>query len=206
MKAAAVKALEEEESRAKEAAADELRRLQEQAELDFSMEDEDDLDYDVELDDEDWEASVRLANELQGIQSPLAEYFAGENVFENSDDLLPLEFDNLSKEEEDALGRAAREAVRKYEEEMRAKQSEKKNARTSWDNEMVIATPPQPSPKRDGAINGVEKVDMMDRSGPAGIDADYSKMTVTQLKDLLRSKGLKLSGKKEELIERLERS
>ena len=180
--------------------------MQKQAELDFSMEDEDDLDYDDELDDEDWEASVRLANELQGVKSPLAEYIPGEDVFENSDDLLSLEFDNLSKEEEDALGRAAREAVRKYEEEMRMKQSEKKNAWTSWNDEMVIATPPQPSPNKGDAIKGVKKADMIDSSGPAGVDADYSKMTVTQLKDLLRSKGLKLSGKKEELIERLEGS
>ena len=37
-------------------------------------------------------------------------------------------------------------------------------------------------------------------------DADYSKMTVTELKDLLRSKGLKVTGKKNELIERLESS
>jgi hypothetical protein len=70
---------------------------------------------------------------------------------------------------------------------------------------MVIATPPQPSPNKGDAIKGVKKADMID-SGPAGVDADYSKMTVTQLKDLLRSKGLKLSGKKEELIERLEGS
>ena len=33
---------------------------------------------------------------------------------------------------------------------------------------------------------------------------DYSSMTVTQLKDELRSRGLKVSGKKAELIERLE--
>jgi len=35
-------------------------------------------------------------------------------------------------------------------------------------------------------------------------DIDYSKMTVVQLKDILRAKGLKVSGRKAELIERLE--
>ena len=69
------------------ALAEERSRLQDQTELDFSMEDDDYLNYD-ELDDEDWEASIRLANELQGVKSPLAEYIAGEDVFENSDDLL----------------------------------------------------------------------------------------------------------------------
>ena len=32
---------------------------------------------------------------------------------------------------------------------------------------------------------------------------DYSKLTVVQLKDVLRSKGMKVSGRKAELIERL---
>ena len=39
-------------------------------------------------------------------------------------------------------------------------------------------------------------------SPPLGID--YSKMTITELKDMLHSKGLKVSGNKAELIERLE--
>jgi hypothetical protein len=211
----------EEEARAKAelAVAEEQRRLEEQAEAareavrlmqeqqDASMEDEDDLDYDEdELGEEDWEASVRLANELQGFPSALAESIAGDVGDEIGDDLLRYEFDNLSKEEEDALGRAAREAVRKYEEEMRMKQSDKKNARALWEDEMVIAVPPQPSPLKGEAVSGVENVDKDDRSASEDGGADYSQMTVTQLKDLLRSKGLKVSGKKDELIERLESS
>ena len=38
---------------------------------------------------------------------------------------------------------------------------------------------------------------------PTEDTVDYSKMTVVQLKDVLRSKGMKVSGKKAELIERL---
>jgi hypothetical protein len=37
-------------------------------------------------------------------------------------------------------------------------------------------------------------------------NTDYSSMTVAELKDILRSKGLKVGGKKSELIERLEES
>jgi hypothetical protein len=112
----------------------------------------------------------------------------------------------LSKEEEQSLGKAAREAVRKYEEELRMKQSEKKSARASWDDEMWDDAPPQPSSRKGEAIDGVEKVDEIYPSAPEGANADYSNMTVTQLKDLLRSKGMKVSGKKDELIQRLESS
>jgi hypothetical protein len=46
--------------------------------------------------------------------------------------------------------------------------------------------------------------DLAEEDGEAGIeDEDYSKLTVPTLKDLLRSKGLKVSGTKAELIERL---
>merc|ERR1719298_156663 len=82
-------------------------------------------------------------------------------------------------------------SVRKYEEEMRMKETQKKDIRTSWDDEMVSPT------FRD------------DDTPPSKAEEepiDYSKMTVAQLKDLLRSKGMKLSGKKAELIERLESS
>ena len=47
---------------------------------------------------------------------------------------------------------------------------------------------------------------MMKQEESAGAEEgeeDYSTMTVLQLKDLLRRKGLKVSGKKAELIERL---
>mmetsp|Transcript_16777 Transcript_16777/g.21650 ORF Transcript_16777/g.21650 Transcript_16777/m.21650 type:complete len:104 (-) Transcript_16777:288-599(-) len=103
-----------------------------------------------------------------------------------------MEMNDLSAEEEDALGRAAREAVRKYEEEM-AMKSQMKSKRKK-----AMSSPPPAA--EEGLINGIEE------EAPAEAAVDYSKMTVAQLKDVLRSKGLKVSGRKAELIERLEMS
>lgn len=73
------------------------------------------------------------------------------------------------------------------------KETQKQDIRTSWDDEMV-------SPIfRDDDVPP-SKVE----EEPASEDAmDYSEMTVAQLKDLLRTKGMKVSGKKAELIDRL---
>jgi len=176
------------------AAEEEQRLLEEQAaaareavrlmELDDEGEDFDEED---ELSDEDYESSALLANELLGVSPAIG----GDLMDELTDEFLQVEMNGLTEEEEDALGKAAREAVRKYEEEMRMKETQKKDIRTSWDDEMVSPT------FRD------------DDTPPSKAEEepiDYSKMTVAQLKDLLRSKGMKLSGKKAELIERLESS
>lgn len=191
---------------AKIAQEEEQRRLEEEAEaareavrvMDALMNDNDDDDiiFDDEISDEDWEASVRLANELQGIPSALLESIAGDVGDEIGDELLRNEFDSLSKEDEAALGRAAREAVRKYEEETKLKKVEKKSARAKWDDDIWDdEEPPQPTPLKGDSINN--------NALSGGSDMDYSKMTVPQLKELLKEKGLKVSGKKEELIARL---
>jgi hypothetical protein len=194
---------------AKIAQEEEQRRLEEEAEaareavrvMDALMNDDDDDDiiFDDEISDEDWEASVRLANELQGIPSALLESIAGDVGDEIGDELLRNEFDSLSKEDEAALGRAAREAVRKYEEEMKLKKVEKKSARAKWDDDIWDdEEPPQPTPTKGESINN--------NALSGGSDTDYSKMTVPQLKELLKDKGLKVSGKKDELIARLKSS
>ena len=226
--AAELKAKEEEEAmaRAEEerriAAETEQRRLEEQAEAareavrlmeeQDALMDDDDEDYDMEyegdveyegdeLSDEDWEASVRLANELQGIATPsVTESIGGDVMDAIGDELLQYEIDNLTQEEEDALGKAAREAVAKYEEEMRMKAREKEQVRSSWDDDMVTATPPS-----EEVIEDVEE-EVKEAPAPQTSNGDYSKMTVAELKEELRSKGLKVSGKKAELIERLESS
>jgi len=183
--------LEEEEAEQKrlaeqaEAAREAVRLMEEQ---DALMDDDDNEDID-ELDDEDWEASVKLANELQGTSA-----IGGDVMDDVSDDLLQYEIDNLTPEEEDALGKAARAAVAKYEEELRMQDMTMEE----------VAAPPTPAPKP--AKKKKTRKATEDTPVPAGDSVDYSKMTVAQLKDVLRSKNLKLSGKKAELIERLNES
>ena len=65
---------------------------------------------------------------------------------------------------------------------------------------MVTATPPS-----EEVIEDVEE-EVKEAPAPQTSNGDYSKMTVAELKEELRSKGLKVSGKKAELIERLESS
>lgn len=141
----------------------------------------DDDDDDV-IDDEDWEASVRLANQLAGIEDFEGE---GDINMNDVDDFLKVELDDLTQDEEELLGKAAREAVRKYEEEMRLRRNEKQTTRSSWDEELVV------------------KSNVKEEEGEDNMEVDYSQMTIAELKDILRSRGLKVSGKKGELIERL---
>jgi hypothetical protein len=56
--------------------------------------------------------------------------------------------------------------------------------------------------KLDSPIIEEDETEMTDSSADKSVD--YSSMTVLQLKDILRSKGLKVSGRKAVLIERLE--
>jgi len=184
-----------EEARTKEES--EARRLEEQAaaareavrlaEAQGLMDDDDDDD---ELDEDDWEASVRLANELVGLEGLGGDFDLDPNDEDLMNEFLQSEMSELTQEEEDALGKAAREAVRKYEEEQMRAAAEKKATRSSWDDDMVV----------DGQDEKVENV-----APPASLssDVDYSAMTVAELKDLLRDRGLKVGGKKSELIERL---
>lgn len=53
----------------------------------------------------------------------------------------------------------------------------------------------------DSMVGDEDEIEM---NSAAGMSADYSSMTVLQLKHILRSKGLKVSGRKSILIERLE--
>jgi len=195
--AAAKKKAAEEEARKKEAALqraaeqarlEEARRLEEQAEAAreavrlmaeqealMADDEEDDDDF---MDDDDWEASVLLANELAGIGGGSAD----DKIM---DELLQVEMGELSEEEEAALGKAARAAVLKYEQEMKERGSlpfEEEEEDNMFDPEVVEQVTKESS------------------------NTDYSSMTVAELKDILRSKGLKVGGKKSELIERLEES
>jgi len=159
-----------------EAAREAVRLMAEQEAL-MADDEEDDDDF---MDDDDWEASVLLANELAGIGGASAE----DKIM---DELLQVEMGDLSEEEEAALGKAARAAVLKYEQEMKERGSipveddEDEEEEEIFEPEVV-----EPTTKES--------------------NTDYSSMTVAELKDILRSKGLKVGGKKAELIERLEES
>ena len=124
------------------------------------------------INQDDWEASIQLANQLSGlsdnVDSPVVE----------ADPILQVELGDLSADEEELLGKAAREAVRKYEEEMKKKKTAK---------DILLQS------SLDGDTMNPEKEK----------DTDYTSMTVAQLKEILRSKGLKVGGKKSELIDRL---
>lgn len=137
-----------------------------------------------ELDQKDWEASVELANTLSLLEE---EEDSNQNNIKEANDMdsiLQVELDGLSQEEEELLGKAAREAVRKYEEEMRQKKSAKLAVQSSWEDANKL-TKAQAENKEDGTA------------------VEYEEMTVTELKNILRDRGLKVSGKKSELIERL---
>lgn len=137
-----------------------------------------------ELDQKDWEASVELANTLSLLEE---EEDSNQNNIKEANDMdsiLQVELDGLSQEEEELLGKAAREAVRKYEEEMRQKKSAKLAVQSSWEDANKF-TKTQSENKEDGTA------------------VEYEEMTVTELKNILRDRGLKVSGKKSELIERL---
>ncbi|KAG7370115.1 SAP domain containing protein [Nitzschia inconspicua] len=99
---------------------------------------------------------------------------------DDDDDIVNIDLANFDMEE---LGRQAREAVQMFQSGAKDSDDEEPTAEmlAELENEM--------------AING----DLI-----RGAIEDFSEMTVAQLKDECRNRGLKVSGKKAELIERLQ--
>ena len=60
----------------------------------------------------------------------------------------------------------------------------------------------EPAETKDEKVSEEEEEETAAEEGPE--DVDYSKMSVSELKEMLKEKGLPVSGKKAELIERLE--
>ena len=60
----------------------------------------------------------------------------------------------------------------------------------------------EPAETKDGEVPEEEEEETAAEEGPE--DVDYSKMSVSDLKEMLKEKGLPVSGKKADLIERLE--
>ena len=186
--------LAEEERLAGEARLAETANLAEKTEL---AEDEEDL-----IEDDDWEASIQLAEGLSvtGVKGDwdAARQLAKDLVDEPEDDPINFNAPGLSDDARmELIGQAARAAVEKFE---AAKQQEEylEFQEKSKRNEMKSIL------QKEG-INGLQP-EPQARPKPVSPPAEgqnYEKMTVVMLKEALRSKGLKISGKKAQLIERL---
>jgi len=178
---AEMKAKEEEAAKlAEEAkiAAEEERLAAEEEEIEEESGDE--------IDEDDWEESIQLAQSLDG----LTEQMNGDSdQWKEAQDLakkLALESNEEVTEqggEMEDLGRAARAAVEKYEAQM--KQDSVFKEKIKHNQQAMESSPP------DVVSNDTE---------------DFESMKVVELKDELRSRGLKVSGRKAELIERLKQS
>lgn len=162
-------------------------------------EDEEDEDI-IQLDD--WEASIKLSEQLSpdyaddknewNAARQLAEDLIPQ-VDESADDHENVDFNDpgLTEEERmEMIAKAARAAVEKFEDE-RKEEVELDLLEKERRNEMKI----------DLTKNGVNGLST-DQSEPVEVPI-FEKMTVVQLKEQLRSRGLKVSGRKAELIERL---
>lgn len=169
--------LEEEEKQLEEASlAEEEDRLAAEEESD-----DDDDDDEFLLDEDDWEASIQLAQSLDQAEELVVN---GDNEqWKEAQDLAKQLASDISNEEEeeesmDDVGKAAREAVAKFEAQMKRGEEFQSKQRTH------------------------QELD----SSPVEIDndVDFKSMKVVELKEELRSRGLKVSGKKAELIQRLE--
>jgi hypothetical protein len=163
------------------------------------------------INDEDWEASIQLAEDLspdptgQKGEWDSARKLAKNLVQEQDQAVIDFNAPGLSAEEKmELIGQAARAAVEKFEaerqkEEMlekmeKLKRSEMKNA---LERNGVNGFTANPNSKHSSA-----KTEGTQDLAISNID-DYEQMTVAMLKDILRKRGLKLSGRKAELIERL---
>ncbi len=185
--------LAEEERIAEEARLAEEERLAEEANL---VEEEDEIQVD------DWEASIQLAKELTDeYADEMNEWNAARQLAE---DLVPdkseeeyddIDFNDpgLSDEERmELIAKAARAAVEKFDKE-REEEEKLEILEKERRNEM----------KLDLSKNGVNGLTTQIEVGHSN-EPNYEKMTVVQLKEALRNKGLKVSGRKAELIERLQ--
>ena len=168
-----------------------------------------DFDEDDEsvLGDEDLEAAIALAQEFEddkiagvdGLLQALRELDAdGDIEGDDEEDYPELGEDDATFSDSQAgqeqaqnpedLARAAREAVATYEAEMAAKSQSRKAQKSEWAE----------------AVAAVSEEREIDASPTATAATDWASLTVAKLKDELRSRGLKVGGKKAELIQRLE--
>jgi len=147
--------------------------------------------------EDDWEAARQLAQDL----APANE---AENKRKTSAKATPSKVAETlnvvekkeagEKRRQEEIAAAARRAVDMYEAELAAKEQGKNNAR--------IPTSATTKGGRMGSKSGT----VVNGEGDNTPTNNWGKMTVVQLKDELRNRGLKVSGRKTDLVERLQSS
>lgn len=190
--------------------------------------------------DDEWEAAVKLAQ--QGIEGKIvgideaitdddakADWDAAGILAQELEQGAGEEFDVDEDEEVDmeALGRAAREAVEKFEQEMREKEAAKKEVRDDWAESMVVDTDVGDDDDDDfdllpegdleeiarAARAAVELAESVDEEKEEEVETaaapaakDWSILKVAELKIALKSRGLTPVGKKAELVAMMDAS
>ena len=166
-----------------------------------------------EISDEEWEASIQLA---QGLSPDLtgenggwdaARQLAKDLVDEPEEEQHDFNNPDLTDEERmDLIGRAARaaveefEAAKQHEDDLEVLEKTRRNEVKSILEEV------------NGLVNETKGETEVDNTNVEQPEVDntnveqpnYQKMTVVDLKGILRTRGLKISGKKAMLIERLQ--
>jgi len=206
--------LEEKENLAEEERLAEMAHLEEEARIaeEERLAEEARLEEE-EISDEEWEASIQLA---QGLSPDLtgenggwdaARQLAKDLVDEPEEEQHDFNNPDLTDEERmDLIGRAARaaveefEAAKQHEDDLEVLEKTRRNEVKSILEEV------------NGLVNETKGETEVDNTNVEQPEVDntnveqpnYQKMTVVDLKGILRTRGLKISGKKAMLIERLQ--
>ena len=160
----------------------------------------------------EWDAAGELANELRQDIDPTSE--AAELEEEEEDD-FDLEFDDIDVE---ALGRAAREAVESFETQQREAEEDRSDEKQQW-TESMVEEDDEFDFDGDEDLFSAESLDAARAAVEASLDTgadegtaeklvskDWSSFKVAELKQELKKRGLKTSGKKADLVSLLEES
>lgn len=160
----------------------------------------------------DWDAAGELANELRKDISET-------DVDDEDYGLLDIDDDEENDNEfEDvdfeALGKAAREAVEAFERDVQTADDAVSSKKEQWADSMIVDDDDQGTDFgfKDDDIDDGTFVEA-DRNSAIGVDSppfiaqkDWSSLKVTELKEELKKRGLKISGRKADLVSLLEKS